>query len=491
MFIRYFTIFTSFKKYGGLSLEPLILITNMNNKFDLTIIGGGPGGYVAAIRAAQLGLKVVVVEEREMGGTCLNWGCIPTKSLLHSAEVYHTAKHSADSGIFMDNIRFDYAKIAGKKDAVVKQLRAGVEYLVKSNGGTILHGRGIIQDKNTIEVTGKDKQIINTDKIIIATGSRPFKPPITGIDGNKVLDSDGVLNLTACPDKVVIIGGGVIGVEFATIYNSLGKEVVIIEMMDSILPGIDIEVSQVLRKSLEVKGIKIFISSKVTSIKSDPIAACTFEKDGKEQSTKGDIVIVAIGRKPNCENLGLVNVGVELERGFIKVNDSMETTVKGIYGIGDVTGKVLLAHVASEQGVVAAENAGGKHKKMNYSVIPGCIYTSPEVATVGLTEAEALKRGYQLKIERFPISANGKSMIMGEKEGFIKVITDKATGEILGTHIMGPRATDMISEMCVAMKLESTIEEVANTIHPHPTVSEIMMEAAYDVEGICVHKPKN
>jgi len=425
-----------------------------------------------------------------MGGTCLNRGCIPTKSLLHAAEIYHTATHAADSGINIEQVSFDYAKIAAKKDAVVKQLRAGVEYLVKSNGGTILPGRGVIQDKNTIEVTGKETQIIKTDQIIIATGSRPFKPPIPGIDGNKVLDSDGVLNLTTCPDKVVIIGGGVIGVEFATIYKSLGKEVVIIEMMDSILPGIDLEVSQALRKSLERKGIKIFTQSKVTSLKSDTKAVCTFENQGKELSAEGDIVIVAIGRKPNSENLGLENAGIELERGFIKVNDSMETSVKGIYAIGDVTGKVLLAHVASEQGLVAAANSAGKHQKMDYSVIPGCIYTSPEVATVGLTEAEAAKKGSPLKIGRFPVSANGKSMIMGEKEGFIKIITDKATGEILGTHIMGPRATDMISEMCIAMKLESTIEEVANTIHPHPTVSEIIMEAAHDVEGICIHKPR-
>lgn len=462
----------------------------MNNKYDVTIIGGGPGGYVAAIRAAQFGLKVAVIEEKEMGGTCLNWGCIPTKSLLHSAEMYHAAMHSADSGIFGDNIRFDYAIIASKKDAVVKQLRSEVEYLVKNNGVAILHGRGIIKDKNTIEVTGKDKQMINTGKIIIATGSRPFKPVIPGIDGNKVLDSDGVLSSITCPDHVVIIGGGVIGVEFATIYNSLGKEVAIIEMMDNILPGIDIEISQALRKSLERKGIKIYTSSKVTSIQSSAKAVCVFVNSGKENRCEGDIVIVAIGRKPNCENIGFENIGIDLERGFIKVNESMETSVKDIYAIGDVTGKVLLAHVASEQGLVAAANSAGKNQKMDYSIIPGCIYTSPEVATVGLSEAEAIEKGFQIKTGKFPISANGKSMIMGEKEGFIKIITEKSTGEILGTHIFGPRATDMISEICVAMKLESTIEEVANTIHPHPTVSEIIMEAAHDVEGISIHKPK-
>lgn len=469
----------------------------MTEKYDLTVIGGGPGGYEAAIRAAQLGLKVAVIEEREMGGTCLNRGCMPTKALLHSAEVYHTAKHSAEFGIIVKEVGFDYTKIASRKDAVVKQLRSGVEYLVKSNGGTIFYGRGLIKDRNTIEVTEKDKQGVTTDKqtittekIIIATGSRPARPPIPGLDGNRVLDSDGVLKLTQCPDKVVIIGGGVIGIEFATLFNTLGKEVTIVEMMDMILPSVDLEISQLLRKSLEKKGIKIFTGSKVTSVRSDSNAVCTFENGGQEARAEGDIVIIAIGRKPNSENLGFENAGIETERGYIKVNDRMETSVKGIYAIGDVAGKVLLAHVASAQGMIAAANAAGQNRMMDYSVVPSCIYTSPEVASVGLTEAEAVRKGYSLKVGRFPINANGRSMIMDEKEGLIKVITDKETGEILGTHIMGPRATDMISEICVAMKLESTVEEVAETIHPHPTVSEIIMEAAHDVEGLCVNKPR-
>ena len=459
-----------------------------HNKYDLTIIGGGPGGYVATIRASQLGLKVAVIEEREMGGTCLNRGCIPTKSLLHSSEVYHIAKHSDEFGIITKDVDFDYKKITLIKDAVVKQLRSGVESLVKRNGADILIGRGMIKDKNTIEIVGKDVQTITTRNIIIATGSRPSKPPIPGIDGNRVFDSDGVLNLIQCPDKVVIIGGGVIGVEFATIFNSLGKKVIIIEIMDFILPGIDIEISSMLKKSLEDKGIKIFTGSKVTSIKSDSKAVCSFENNGEKMNVDGDIVIVAIGRKPNSENIGLENVGIETERGFINVNDMMETSVKGIYAIGDITGMALLAHVASEQGLVAAANAAGKMKKMDYAIVPGCIYTNPEIATVGLTEANAIKKGYKIKIGKFPIASNGKSMIMGEKEGFVKIIAEQDTGEILGAHIFGPRATDMISEISVAMKLESTIEEVADTMHPHPTVSEIIMEAAQDVDKSCIHK---
>lgn len=462
----------------------------MDNKYDLTVIGGGPGGYVAAIRACQYGLKVALIEENEMGGTCLNRGCIPTKSLLHSAEVYHAVRTSAEYGVTVNNVGFDYNKIATKKDAVIKQLRSGVEYLVKSNGCSVIKGRAIIKDKNIIEVTGDNHQTIMTDKIIISSGSRPARPPIPGIDGSNVLSSDEVLEMTFCPDKIVIIGGGIIGVEFATVFNSLGKEVTIIEMMDTLLPGVDAEISGILRKSLEKKGITIFTGARVTSVRTENNAECVFEDKGVEKSAEGDIVIVAIGRKPNSEDLGIENVGVETERGFIKVDDRLETSVSGIYAIGDVTGKLMLAHVASAQGLAAAANAAGRDHRMEYSIVPGCIYTSPEIATVGLTEEEAVKKGCKVKVGRFPVSTNGKSMIMGEREGLAKIVTDEATGEVLGAHFMGPRATDMISEICVAMKLESTIEELADTIHPHPTVSEIIMEAAHDIEGLCVHKPK-
>ena len=461
----------------------------MGYEFDLAVIGGGPGGYVAAIRASQLGLKVALIEEIHVGGTCLNRGCIPTKALLHSAEVYHCVKHSEEFGIIAREVEYDYQKIAARKDTVVRQLRSGVETLIKKSGAALIRGKGFIKDGHTIEVIGKDRQIISTEKIIIATGSRPAKPPIPGIDGDKVYDSDRVLQSAICPDKVVIIGGGVIGIEFATLYHSLGKEVVIIEMMDHILPGVDFEISERLKKAMEEKGIKLYTGSRVTSLKSDWNAVCYLEHNGNEMSVQGDLIIVAIGRKPNSEELGLENAGIETERGFIKVNDRMETSVKGIYAIGDITGKVLLAHAASEQGLVAAANAAGQAKKMNYAIMPGCIYTSPEIATVGLTEAEAVQAGISVKVGRFQVAANGKSMIMGEKEGLIKIITDAKTGEILGTHIIAPRATDMISEISIAMKLESTIEEVADTIHPHPTISEIIMEASQDVEGLCIHKP--
>lgn len=462
----------------------------MGNSYEVTVIGGGPGGYVAAIRAAQLGLKVAVIEEKQMGGTCLNRGCMPTKSLLHSSEVYQTAKTGFDYGIVAGDVEFDFEKIIAKKDSVVKKLRSGIEFLVKNNGATIIHGLGYIKDKNTIEVRGKEPQIINTGKIIIATGSRPSRPPIPGLDSEKVLDSDGLLDLKTCPEKLVIIGGGVIGVEFATVFNSLGKDVAIIEMMDEILPGVDSEISSTIRKSLVNKGIKIYTSSTVTSINTKHKTECVFTANNVEQKEICDLVLVAIGRKANLEGIGLENLGLVPVKGFIMVNDKLETSVPGVYAIGDVTGKAMLAHVASAQGLIAAANAAGENQRMDYSVVPGCIYTSPEIATVGMTEVEALKQGNKVKVGRFPVSANGKSMIMGETEGLIKIVTDEATGEILGTHILAPRATDMIGEMCLAMKLESTVEEISNTIHPHPTVSEIMMEAAHDVEGLCVHKPR-
>lgn len=458
----------------------------MGEKYDLAVIGGGPGGYVAAVRAMQLGLKVVVIEEKEMGGTCLNRGCIPTKSLLYSSELYHAMKTAEDYGVTAGGPGFDYSRIAARKDEVVKKLRSGVEYLIKKNGGSIIKGRATLVDKNTIEITGNGK--ILTDKIIIATGSRPVKPAIPGINGEKIFDSDGILALTSCPEKVLIIGGGVIGVELACIFSSLDREVTIFEMMDTVLPGLDKEVSMKMQDLLNDKGVKIFTGAKVTKLISGEKALCIFEDSQGEKEEEGSLAIVAIGRAPNSENMGFEKVGISTQKGFISVNDKLETNIPGIYAIGDVTGKSLLAHVASAQGIVAAANAAGQEKVMAYSIIPGCVYANPEIAFVGLTESEARLRNKKIKIGKFTVSRNGKSMIMGESEGFVKIITDERTEEILGAHIIGPRATDLISEICVAMKLESTIGEIGESIHPHPTVSEMIMEAAHDIEGLCIHK---
>jgi dihydrolipoamide dehydrogenase len=458
--------------------------------YDLVIIGGGPGGYVAAIRAEQLGLKTAVIEEKEMGGTCLNWGCIPTKSLLHSAEIAHMARHSSDYGIHIPEIQIDYPAIVAKKDKVVKQLRSGVEHLVKHHGGEIIRGRARYLDAHTLEVSAPASRVVRAAQTIIATGSRPSRPPIPGIDGARVVDSNALLAMTDCPESLVIIGGGVIGVEFATVYSQLGKVVTIVEMMPEILPGTDRELVLILRKHLEANGVRIITGARVISLDSTDKATCTYERNGQTVLVQADKILVAIGRRPNAENLGLEQVGVAIEKGFVTVNDRMETSVPSIYAIGDVTGKVLLAHVASEQGLVAAGNAAGKQQRMDYRIIPGCIYTDPELASVGLTEEAAKQQGLNIKIGRFPVSSNGKSKIVGVHEGLAKIITDAATGEVLGAHILAPRATDMIAEICVAMKLEATYEEIAETIHPHPTVSEILMEAAQDVDHLSIHVPR-
>lgn len=463
----------------------------MNESYDLAILGGGPGGYVAAIRAGQLGLKTVVIEADQMGGTCLNWGCIPTKSLLHSAEVYQTARHGAVFGVTTGEVAFDYARIAARKDKVVAQLRRGVSTLVKSSGGTILHGRGTIQSLNAIAVEGPDAGTVTASKIIIATGSEPFMPPIPGIDGSRVLNSDQVLALTACPASITIIGGGVIGLEFASLFNALDRPVTVIEMMDEILPGIDAEVSAALRKSLTKRGVRFFTSAKVTAIESgESSAVCHFEKDSQTQSAESELVMVAIGRKARTQNIGLENLGIETVKGMIPVNDQMETTVPGVYAIGDITGKIMLAHVASEQGIVAAENAAGQHHSMQYAVVPSCIYTSPEVATVGLSEAEAVRQGLNIQVGHFPVAASGKAMIADEKEGFVKLVTDAVTGEVFGAQIIGPKATELISGIGVAMNLETTVGEIARSIHPHPTLSEMIMEAALDVNGTGIHQAR-
>jgi dihydrolipoamide dehydrogenase len=465
----------------------------MEKRFDLTIVGGGPGGYVAAIRASQLGLKVAVVEEGEMGGTCLNRGCIPTKALLQSAELYHLMGRSAEFGITASVEGINYAKLSERKASIVKRLRLGVESLVRKAGGTMISGRAGLLDNHTLTISGADSGIIKTSTIIIATGSRPSRPPIPGIDGARVLDSNQVLELHDCPRSVVIIGGGVIGVEFATLFNLLGKKVGIVEMTGSLVPSLDLEIAGLLRKSLEARGIEVFTDSRVSEMLSGPSQesplTCRFEVGGEKFQAEGDFAIVSTGRRPNIEGLGLEALGIALEKGHIKVNGGMETSIPGIYAIGDVVGTWQLAHAASAQGMVAAANAAGGHAIMDNSVIPACIYSCPEIATVGLTEKAARDRGLDVRIGRFPVAANGKSMIFGEKEGMAKIVTDRSTGEILGAHIMAPRATEMIGEICVAMRLEATSAEIADTVHPHPTASEMLMEAAMDAEGRGLHQP--
>lgn len=458
----------------------------MKNVFDVAVLGGGPGGYVAAIRCAQLGKKTVLVEKEKLGGTCLNRGCIPTKTLLHSAEVFNIVKHASEYGVNISGFNFDYQKISSRKKNVVSKLRSGVESLLKNSGVEIVKGYGKLLNSNTILVNNEEE--ITAENIILATGSSPAKIPIPGIDLENVINSDQVLDLEYCPQTLVIIGGGVIGIEFASLFNAFGSKVTVVEALDSILPGLDEEITAAMQRSLKKKGIDVITSAKVQSLKDDNGIVCEYGLNGEMRTIKAQVCVVAVGRKPDYSDMGLEGSGVHIEKGFIVVDDFMRTSLPNIYAIGDITGKQQLAHVASAQGLIAAAHICGQAKKMNYNIIPGCVYTQPEIATVGLTEKQAKERDYDVKIGRFNVAANGKSMVMGETEGFIKIISHSRTGAILGAHIMAPHATDMVGEFCAVMKAEGTVESLSDTIHPHPTVSEMIMEAAHDVHGLSCHK---
>ena len=453
--------------------------------FDVAVIGGGPGGYVAAIRCAQYGLKTALAEYREMGGTCLNRGCIPTKALLHSAETYEELMRSGkDLGIIADHVEVDYAKAAARKQMVVKRMRAGGEKLAQARKITLLKDKACLTGIHSFEAGGKT---YTADKLILASGSEPVRIPIPGIEKDGVMNSDGVLAMETLPESVVIIGGGVIGIEFATLYSSFGKKVTIIEALPRILNTIDKDAADTMRALLESKGVVIHTGAKVVEIQDG--LKVVYEENGTRQEAEGEAVVVAIGRRPVTADLGLEAAGVQkTDRGFINVNDKMQTNVPNIYAIGDITGKIQLAHVASAQGLTAAANCAGREKKMAYDIVPSCIYSNPEIAAVGLTEEEAKAKGLQVQTGMFSTAGNGRSVILGCQEGFAKVVTEARTGEILGGVIVAPHATDMIAEIAVAMKAEATAEEVSDTIHPHPTVSEIIMEAFHDLEHLSVHK---
>lgn len=452
-------------------------------KYQVAVIGGGPGGYVAAIRAAQLGCSAVIIEKDAFGGTCLNRGCIPTKALLHSAEMYDAMLHSAALGIDAAGVTFDYARMADRKKKIVSRLRGGVEYLLKGHGVDIVRGNARLIDKNTIKA---GEEIIEADRIILAMGSCPARIPIPGIDKEGVTDSDGVLALEEIPQSIVIIGGGVIGIEFATLFGSLGKKVTVIEMLSGIMgPAVDSDISGTMIKLLRRKRVDIHVNAKVLAIKDG--LCVSYEEKGEVKEACGEMIVVAVGRKPSTSGMGLEELGIQTERGFIQVDEHLETSVPGIYAIGDITGKLQLAHVASAQGLVAAANAAGRLAVMDYDVVPSCIYTNPEVACIGLTEEQAREKGFEVKTGRFVTAGNGKSMVMGESNGFVKILADAGTGKILGAHLLCSRATDMIAEIAVAMKAGAGVDGIADTIHPHPTVSEIIMEACHDADHMCVH----
>ena len=459
---------------------------------DVVIVGGGPAGYVAAIRASQLGGKVILIERDSLGGTCLNRGCIPTKALLHSVGVLESARKGKDYGVNVEGISIDFVKMMSHKNTVVNTLVTGVQYLMKSNAIEIIKGTGKVISPTEVEVDSGQKENVKGNSIILTPGSIPSVVPIPGVDGSGVITSDDALQLTEIPDSLLVIGGGAIGVEFATIFAKLGTEVTIVEMLPQIIPTEDLELATSLKGVLEKDGIKILTSTQVKSIEDDSEGdkLVTITTGEAEQKLTAELVLVAVGRKPNIAGLGLEEVGIKTERGSITVNDRMETSIPGIYAAGDAVGGILLAHVASAEGEVAVENALGKDAVMDYGVVPRCIYTMPEIAAVGLTESQAKEKGLNLKVGRFPFTANSKALILGQRDGFIKVLSDAGSGEIFGVHIFGPQATELIPEATLAMEMEATVSEISSTIHAHPTLSEAIREVALDAEGIAVHMPK-
>lgn len=462
---------------------------------SIVVIGGGVGGYVAAIRAAQLGAKVTLIEKNNIGGTCLNEGCIPTKVLLHTAELYSDLLAGEEYGLRINgDISVDWQALQKRKADVIKQLVGGVRILLQYNKIEIINGTAKINSPKSVSIAKPNGEIqrIDTDNTIIATGSEPFIPLIPGVDLEGVINSTGALSIEEIPKSITIVGGGVIGVEFAHLFNTLGAEVSIVEMMPDILPRIDGEIVSLMRSHLENKNIKIYTSAKVASISKngDMLNVNVNTKDGSI-ILKSEKVLMSVGRRGRLEGLNVEEVGIKTERNLIAVDDNMETNVTGIYAIGDITGKNMLAHVASEQGIIAAQSIMGIKDKMDYKVIPSCIYTSPEIASVGMTEEEAKSKGIDYKKGVFPLMANGKSIISNETSGFVKVIADSKYGEVLGVHIIGSRATDIIGEAALAIKLEATVDELISTIHAHPTVSESVKEAALSVKNRAIHNVNN
>ncbi len=458
----------------------------------IVILGAGPGGYVAAIKAAQLGADVTVVEDTEVGGTCLNRGCIPTKALVSSAEVLYKVKHAKDYGLELNgDVRADIEKVMLRKDKVVSTQVKGIRGLFKSWGVRVVEGRGVLLGPQKLQVPLKDgsEEDIDTDKIIIATGSRPAQIPAFPIDGERILSSDHALNLTEIPQSLLIIGAGVIGCEFAFIYKEFGSEVTMVEMMPNAVSTEDEEISKVLERELKKRKIKLIANIKIEKVEVKESSVSAVLSDGKV--IEAEKALVSIGRAMNSENLGLDAAGVKTgQRGEILTNDRMETNVEGIYAVGDVTGGIMLAHVASREGVIAAENATDGDSVMKYDVVPAAIFTSPEIGSVGLREKQALDKGLKIRVGRFQFRALGKAHAMGEIVGLVKMIADEQTDRILGAHIIGAHASDLIHEIALAIEKGLTAKDIAHTIHAHPTLSEGIMEAAEDVHDSAIHMPK-
>ena len=462
--------------------------------YDVVVLGAGPGGYVSAIRAAQLGAKTAIIEKNKVGGTCLNVGCIPTKALMKNVEILHYIDAGKKRGIKVKGeLELDYAKAVKAKDKAVKQLVNGVTGLLGSNEITMYQGMGTVKAGNKIEVAAEngDVETIEYGKLILATGSSPKMPPIPGADLEGVMTSEGFLSLTEVPEKLVVIGAGVIGCELATVFKAYGSQITMVEMMDKPVAILDSDVANYMEGILTQQGIDLKLGKQVKSIARNDAGSLDVtiaDKDGNEEVVSGDKVLISIGRGPNVA--GLDELGLETERGYVVVNDKLETSAKDVYAIGDVTGKKLLAHVASEMGVVAAENAMGASKIMDLSIVPSCIYTIPEVGCVGMSEKEAKDAGYDVICGKFPLVACGKAVATGDTEGMFKIVADKKTRKVLGAHLVGKSATELVAEMAAYMKMNATVDDVVDTIHAHPTISESIAEAARDIDNCTIHMPK-
>lgn len=462
--------------------------------YDVVVLGAGPGGYVSAIRAAQLGAKTAIIEKNKVGGTCLNVGCIPTKALMKNVEILHYIDAGKKRGIKVKGeLELDYAKAVKAKDKAVKQLVNGVTGLLGSNEITMYQGMGTVKAGNKIEVAAEngDVETIEYGKLILATGSSPKMPPIPGADLEGVMTSEGFLSITEVPEKLVVIGAGVIGCELATVFKAYGSQITMVEMMDKPVAILDSDVANYMEGILTQQGIDLKLGKQVKSIARNDAGSLDVtiaDKDGNEEVVSGDKVLISIGRGPNVA--GLDELGLETERGYVVVNDKLETSAKDVYAIGDVTGKKLLAHVASEMGVVAAENAMGTSKIMDLSIVPSCIYTIPEVGCVGMSEKEAKDAGYDVICGKFPLVACGKAVATGDTEGMFKIVADKKTRKVLGAHLVGKSATELVAEMAAYMKMNATVDDVVDTIHAHPTISESIAEAARDIDNCTIHMPK-
>ncbi|MBC8198352.1 MAG: dihydrolipoyl dehydrogenase [Candidatus Marinimicrobia bacterium] len=457
-------------------------------KFDVIIIGGGPGGYVAGIRASQLKLNVAIIEDKHLGGICLNWGCIPTKALLKNAEVLHTIKNAKKFGIEIEDFSINWKKVIKRSRDISRRLSKGIEFLLKKNKISHINGRGILKSKTEIEVLLSDgkKEIFTAKNIIIATGARSKYFSGMEPNGKRIITSKEAMVLDEQPKSLIVIGAGAIGIEFAHFYNSYGTEVTIIEALPQILPTEDIEVADELSKIFKKRGMKILTETFVENVTDKGKSVEVKLKSG--EVIIADYTLVAVGVQSNIENIGLEKLGIKTDKGSISVNNLLQTNIQNIYAIGDVAGPPMLAHKASAEGIIAIEHLAGENPApMEYTNISGCIYSHPEVASVGLTENQAVDLGYKIKVGKFPFRALGKSMAIGETEGFIKVIYDEKFGEMLGCHIIGAEATNLISEAAIARKLETTWHEVLQTIHPHPTLSEGIMEATADAFNEAIH----